>query len=320
MFGYILKRLAQSFWVLIGITIITFVIVHLAPGSPVGEMLNPKVSPEVIEKMRKNFHLDEPLYRQYYWWWRNLLTNKLTSLKDGRNVLEKIGERLPATIALNAVSMVIIFAAGIPLGIFSATKRYTTADHVITLLAFMGISMPGFWLGYMTIVLMEKVLGVPVLGIETHGLAEFIPWFAGTADRVWHLFLPSLVLATGGIAYISRYMRGSYLEVARQDYMRTARAKGLAEDRVIYKHGLRNALMPIITIFGFLIPGLIGGSVIMEWVFAWPGIGRLGYDAVMARDYPTVVTLLAISAVLVLIGNIIADVLYAVVDPRVRYR
>jgi len=319
MFGFILRRLFQSFLVLIGITIISFAIIHVAPGSPAGSLLNPKISKGYVEKMKGKYHLDEPLHKQYYYWLRDLLQLKLKSFKDERPVLEKIAERLPATILLNIVATVIILSVAIPLGIFSATHRYSLGDHVTTFLAFTGISIPSFWLAYMLILLFVKGFGVPILGMETFGLMER-PFLPTLADHVWHLFMPALIFAVGGIAAISRYMRASFLNAMSEDYIRTARAKGLKEVDVQYKHGLRNALMPIITLMGFLIPSLISGSIIIETIFAWPGIGRLSYQAVLARDYPVVMTINTIGAILVLLGNLTADVLYAVVDPRVRYR
>jgi peptide/nickel transport system permease protein len=318
-FHYVIRRLLQSFWVLVGITIISFVIVHIAPGSPVGAELNPKVSAQYVKTMRTMYHLDEPLYKQYYYWIRDLITGDLVSIKDGRPVLTKIKERLPWTLLLNLVAVVIIFSVAIPLGIFSATHRYSIADHTTTFFAFLGISIPSFWLAYMLILLFVKRLGIPIIGQETFGLMP-VPPPAKLADWAWHLFLPALVFAVGGIASISRYMRGSFMNAMSEDYIRTARAKGLKEVDVQYKHGLRNALMPIITLIGFLIPSLIGGSVIIETIFAWPGIGRLSYQAVLSRDYPVVMTINTIGAVLVLLGNLTADVLYAVVDPRIRYK
>ena len=205
------------------------------------------------------------------------------------------------------------------LGIFSATHRYSLADNLATFFAFAGISMPSFWLAYILIIFFVKGLGISILGLETFGL-EARPLIPTLADHVWHLFLPAFVFAVGGIASISRYMRASFLSAYKEDFIRTARAKGLKEVDVQYKHGLRNALMPIITLMGFLIPSLIGGSVIIESIFAWPGIGRLSYEAVLGRDYPVVMTINTITAVLVLLGNLTADVLYAVADPRIRYQ
>jgi peptide/nickel transport system permease protein len=219
---------------------------------------------------------------------------------------------------LNAVATLIIFSLAIPLGVFSARRQYSFMDNLGTFGAYLGISIPSFWLAYLLILATVKLFGYPVLGMRSFVTEDFTTMEI-VMDRLWHLLLPSIILAIGGIASLSRYTRSSMLEVVRQDYVRTARAKGLPEETVFYKHALRNALLPIITIFGFLIPDLIGGSIIMESVFAWPGIGRLSYQAVLARDYPVVMTILTISAVLTLIGNFVADILYAVVDPRIRY-
>ncbi len=318
MLNYVLRRLLQMVPVLFGITVISFFIIHLAPGSPIGLALDPKVPQKVVEQWERNFHLDKPLYVQYGLWLRDLLTGRLKSFKDGQPVIKKIMERLPATIILNIFATIIIFSLAIPLGIYSASHRYSLADHAGTLFAFLGISMPSFWFAYMLILLLVQGFGLPVLGARTFGLVELSP-LAGFFDRMWHVTVPAIILAVMGVASISRYMRGSMLEVSQQDYITTAIAKGLSEEEVRYRHALRNALMPIITIFGFLIPSLIGGSVIIESIFAWPGIGRLAYQSVLSRDYPTVMTLNTISAVLVLIGNLVADVLYGVVDPRVHY-
>lgn len=318
MTSYIIRRLLISIIVLFGITVVSFLMIHIAPGSPIGVALDPKVPQKVIEQWEKNFHLKEPYYKQYYLWLRDLCTGELKSFKDGQPVLRKIAERLPATIELNIVATLIIFSTAIPLGVFSATRRYSLADHLLTFLAFLGISLPSFWLAYVMILFVVQFLGLPVLGDETFGLAP-LSTLETIADKVWHLFLPALLEAITGIAWLSRYMRGSMLEVYQQDYIRTAWAKGLSSDDVKYKHALKNALLPIITIFGFLIPGLIGGSVIIESIFAWPGIGRLGYECVLARDYPTIMTLNTITAILVLFGNLVADILYGVVDPRIVY-
>jgi peptide/nickel transport system permease protein len=280
--------------------------------------LDPKVSPKIIEQMMKNYDLDKPIYQQYALWLKKLFTGKLYSFKDGRPVMEKIGERIWNTLFLNAVATLIIFSLAIPLGVFSARRQYSFLDNLGTFGAYLGISIPSFWLAYLLILATVKLFGYPVLGMRSFVTEDFTTMEI-VMDRLWHLMLPSIILAIGGIAGLSRYTRSSMLEVVRQDYVRTAKAKGLPEETVFYKHALRNALLPIITIFGFLIPDLIGGSIIMESVFAWPGIGRLSYQAVLARDYPVVMTILTISAVLTLIGNFVADILYAVVDPRIRY-
>jgi len=303
---------------LVGISLISWVIITQAPGSPIALTLDPKVSPKIIEQMEKNYDLDKPIYQQYFLWLKRLFTGNLYSFKDGRPVMRKIGERIWNTLLLNLVAMLIIFSLAIPLGVFSARRQYSFLDNLGTLGAYLGISIPSFWLAYLLILGTVKLFGYPVLGIRSFVTEEFSTMEV-VLDRLWHLMLPSIILAIGGIAALSRYTRSSMLEVVRQDYVRTARAKGLPEETVYYKHALRNALLPIITLFGFLIPGLIGGSIIMETVFAWPGIGRLAYQAVLARDYPVVMTINTITAVLVLIGNFIADILYGIADPRIRY-
>lgn len=318
MASFVLRRLFQLFITLVGISIISWVIITQAPGSPIALTLDPKVSPKIIEQMMKNYDLDKPIYQQYALWLKKLFTGKLYSFKDGRPVMEKIGERIWNTLFLNAVATLIIFSLAIPLGVFSARRQYSFLDNLGTFGAYLGISIPSFWLAYLLILATVKLFGYPVLGMRSFVTEDFTT-LEIIMDRLWHLMLPSIILAIGGIAGLSRYTRSSMLEVVRQDYVRTAKAKGLPEETVFYKHALRNALLPIITIFGFLIPDLIGGSIIMESVFAWPGIGRLSYQAVLARDYPVVMTILTISAVLTLIGNFVADILYAVVDPRIRF-
>ena len=317
--SYLIRRLLYTLITLFGISVISWVIITQAPGSPIALTLDPKVSPKIIEQMEKNYDLDKPVTQQYFLWLKRLFTGKLYSFKDGRPVLDKIGERIWNTLLLNLIAVLIIFSLAIPLGIFSAKRQYTFMDNLGTFGAYLGISIPSFWLAYLLILGTVKLFGYPVLGMRSFVTEEFTG-FESVMDRLWHLLLPSIILAIGGIAALSRYTRSSMLEVIRQDYIRTAKAKGLPEETVYYKHALRNALLPIITLFGFLIPGLIGGSIIMETVFAWPGIGRLAYQAVLSRDYPVVMTINTITAVLVLIGNFVADLLYGIADPRIRYQ
>ena len=317
--SYLFRRLLYTLITLFGISVISWVIITQAPGSPIALTLDPKVSPKIIEQMEKNYDLDKPVTQQYFLWLKRLFNGKLYSFKDGRPVLDKIGERIWNTLLLNLVAVLIIFSLAIPLGIFSAKRQYTFMDNLGTFGAYLGISIPSFWLAYLLILGTVKLFGYPVLGMRSFVTEDFTG-FESVMDRLWHLLLPSIILAIGGIAALSRYTRSSMLEVIRQDYIRTAKAKGLSEETVYYKHALRNALLPIITLFGFLIPGLIGGSIIMETVFAWPGIGRLAYQAVLSRDYPVVMTINTITAVLVLIGNFVADLLYGIADPRIRYQ
>ena len=317
--SYLIRRLLYTLITLFGISVISWVIITQAPGSPIALTLDPKVSPKIIEQMEKNYDLDKPVTQQYFLWLKRLFTGNLYSFKDGRPVLDKIGERIWNTLLLNLIAVLIIFSLAIPLGVFSAKRQYTFMDNLGTFGAYLGISIPSFWLAYLLILGTVKLFGYPVLGMRSFVTEEFTG-FEPVMDRLWHLLLPSIILAIGGIAALSRYTRSSMLEVIRQDYIRTAKAKGLPEETVYYKHALRNALLPIITLFGFLIPGLIGGSIIIETVFAWPGIGRLAYQAVLSRDYPVVMTINTITAVLVLIGNFVADLLYGIADPRIRYQ
>ena len=317
--SYLLRRLVYTLITLFGISVLSWVIITQAPGSPIALTLDPKVSPKIIEQMEKNYDLDKPVIQQYFLWLKRLFTGNLYSFKDGRPVLDKIGERIWNTLLLNLIAVLIIFSLAIPLGIFSAKRQYTFMDNLGTFGAYLGISIPSFWLAYLLILGTVKLFGYPVLGMRSFVTEDFTG-FESVMDRLWHLLLPSIILAIGGIAALSRYTRSSMLEVIRQDYIRTAKAKGLPEETVYYKHALRNALLPIITLFGFLIPGLIGGSIIIETVFAWPGIGRLAYQAVLSRDYPVVMTINTITAVLVLIGNFVADLLYGIADPRIRYQ
>jgi peptide/nickel transport system permease protein len=318
MASYLVRRLLYTLITLIGISIISWVIITQAPGSPIALTMDPKVSPKIIEQMEKNYDLDKPVYQQYFLWLQRLFTGKLYSFKDGRPVMEKIAERIWNTIFLNVIALLIIFSLAIPLGVFSAKRQYSFLDNLGTFGAYLGISTPSFWLAYLLILGTVLVFGYPVLGMRSFVTQDFSTGQI-VMDRIWHLMLPSILLAIQGIAGLSRYTRSSMLEVIRQDYIRTAKAKGIPEETVYYKHGLRNALLPIITIFGLLIPDLIGGSIIIETVFAWPGIGRLSFQAVLARDYPVVMTILTISAVLTLLGNLIADILYGIADPRIRY-
>ena len=318
MLQFVVRRLLISFVLLFGISLISFFTITLAPGSPYpwGE-LNPKITPQVKEMFRKKFHLDEPLYKQYWLNMRDLFSGRLKSIKDDRPVLQKILERLPATLTLNVASIVLSLTFGLLLGIYCARHAGKLPDFWVSLLAFVFIAVPTFWIANMAIIGLVKFTSVPVLGTQSYGI-DFPNFLAAGLDRIWHIALPAIVLSLGGIAVQSRYIRASMLETLREDFIRTARAKGLAEDVVFYKHALRNSIRPLITGIGSLLPALIGGAVIVETIFAYPGMGRLGYEAVLERDYPTLVALNFIVAALVLLGNLLSDILYAVVDPRVR--
>jgi len=248
---------------------------------------------------------------------RDFFTGELKSFKDSQPVLEKIWERFLNSLPLFILGTVITWCLAFPVGIRAALSRGSPFDKSTTFLSYALISIPGFFLSYIVIILMVKAFDIPVIGMRTFGLEDSALFFQ-SMDRIWHLTIPALMSAVAGIAVLSRYVRSQMLEVIHQDYIRTARAKGLSEDVVIYRHGLRNALLPFITMFGLMIPGMIGGSVIFETIFAWPGIGKLGFEAILNRDFPVIVTLNFMTAVLVIIGNMVSDILYAVVDPRIK--
>jgi peptide/nickel transport system permease protein len=318
MLTYIFRRLLISAGLLIIVSFISFFIITLTPGSPYpwGD-LNPKISEAVKEAYKQKFHLNEPLHKQYLLIMRDMFRGTLVSNKDERPVMGKILERVPATVLLNVTSLLFVFGFGIPLGIFCARYVGEWRDTAATVIAFTFIALPSFWLAYLLAIFLVKYVGAPLLGLYTFGV-EYQSALQLALDRLWHLFIPAIVLAVGGVAVESRFVRASMLEALSEDYIRTARAKGLSSELVLYKHALRNSLRPVITGVGLLLPALLGGSVIVESIFAYPGMGRLGYEAVMERDYPILVTLNFVVAALVLLGNLLADVLYAVVDPRVR--
>ncbi|PWU05630.1 MAG: peptide ABC transporter permease [Verrucomicrobia bacterium] len=318
MTAFILRRLAISAILLFFVSIVAFLIITLAPGSPYpwGD-LNPKISPAVQNAFRKRFHLDQPIYKQYLLTMRDLFSGDLRSTKDDRPVLQKIAERLPATLKLNILALTLAFTFGILLGVFCVRHYGRAPDTFASLIAFILIALPSFWISYLITIALVKVFAVPILGTQSYGIAfsnDLRKWL----DTFWHLALPATVLSLNGIAVQSRFIRASMAETLKEDYIRTARAKGLPEDAVFYKHALRNSIRPLVTGLGYLLPALLGGSVIVETIFAYPGIGRLGYQAVLDRDYPSLIALNFITAALVLLGNLFADLLYAVVDPRVR--
>ncbi|MFH1241216.1 MAG: ABC transporter permease [Pseudomonadota bacterium] len=318
MLSFIGRSIVQKIITLFFVSVVSFLIIHLAPGKPSHiDPLNPKFTPELLERFRQEFHLDKPLYVQYLLFYRDLLTGKTVSWKDNQSVLKKIWERFLNSLPLFIVGTILTWTLSFPVGIRSAIFRGGLYDRSVTFVAYLLISVPGFFVAYVLIILVVTRLHVPVFGMETFGL-QMASWTHQAMDRIWHLLLPSVLGATGGIAVLSRYVRSQMLEVEGQDYVRTAKAKGLPPDQVHYKHALRNALLPFVTMFGLILPGLIGGSVIIESIFAWPGMGRMAYEAILARDYPVILTLNFISAVLVLVGTFVSDLLYLVVDPRIR--
>jgi len=324
MLTYLFKRLLEMIPTLIGITLLSFFIIHLAPGKPTDIMadLNPKITPEARERLEKYYGLDKPVIVQYGIWLKRIVKLDFgeSFSADKRPVWDKIKERLPITILINSLSLVLILLVAIPIGISSATHQYSLYDRFTTVFVFLGFAIPTFWLALLLMILFGVNLGwLPISGIKSLDY-ESLSLLGKTWDRVSHLLLPIFLEAFGGLAGLSRYMRSNMLEVIRQDYITTARAKGLPESKVIYKHALRNALLPIITILGLSVPGLIGGSVIFETIFSIPGMGQLFYTGVITRDYPLIMGILTIGAILTLAGNLLADIGYAIADPRIRTR
>jgi peptide/nickel transport system permease protein len=318
MLAFIGRSVIQKIVTLFFVSVVSFAIIHIAPGEPSQvDPLNPKFTPEMVERFRRAFHLDRPLYVQYGFFYRDLLSGQTLSWKDNQPVLPKIWERCLNSLPLFIVGTLITWTVSFPVGVRSAIFRGGAYDRSATFLAYVLISIPGFFFAYMLIIFVVSQFHVPVIGMQTFGMTD-TAWYFRLNDRLWHMLLPSILGATGGIAVLSRYVRSQMLEVESQDYVRTARAKGLPWEMVHYKHALRNALLPFVTMFGLILPGLIGGSVIIESIFSWPGLGRMAYEAILARDYPVILTINFIAAVLVLIGTFVSDLLYVIVDPRIR--
>src|SRR5208283_3694416 len=331
MSAYLIKRLLQIIPTLLGITFITFVIIQLAPGNPAmlklqmgqgqAELGEKTISEQIIKQTKELYGLDKPLYVQYLLWVKRSFTLDFGfSFKDHRNVWDKISERLPITIQLNLISIFLVYLIAIPCGIYSSTHTGSITDKIMTVGFFFLYSLPSFWVAVLLIMLLGggdfwdvfPVYGISSIGSETMSLLSWL------VDRTWHMVLPVVCLTYGGLAYLSRLTRASMLEVIREDYVRTARAKGLSERVVIFKHAFRNALLPLITLLAFLLPSMFGGSVIIESIFSVPGMGQLGFEAVLSRDYPVIMAITAISAFLTLIGLLISDILYAALDPRIK--
>jgi len=318
---FLVRRLLVVVPLLIGITFVSFIVISLAPGGPLDflEGESPDLSPEVKKQLTELYGLDKPLVVQYWSWLTRLarLDFGRSFLPDGKPVLTKIGERLPVTLLLNIVEMLIILAVAVPIGVLSAVRQGSSFDKVTTMFVFIGFATPDFWLALLLMSFFGAQLGwLPISGLRSMNW-EYLSFWGQQLDFISHL-APIVVATFGGLAGFSRYMRQSMLEVVRQDYVQTARAKGLSEQVVIGKHALRNALLPVVTILGLSLPGLIGGSVIIESIFAIPGMGQLMVQSIYARDYPVVMGNLVVVAVLTLFANLFADIAYGFVDPRIR--
>ena len=319
------RLIRKTIWMLLvlwGITLVSFVVIHLAPGSPTDlqTTLNPHAGEAARARLEALYGIDRPLHVQYIDWLSRIVRLDFgTSMSsDARPVMEKISERLPLTIGMNVASLALTLLIAVPIGVLSAWKQGSLFDRGMTILVFLGFAMPGFWLA----LLLMLYFGLdhqwfPISGLTSLDFASFSLW-RQALDIMSHLVLPITVITVGSVAGMSRFMRSSMLEVLRQDFILTARAKGLPTRIVIFRHALRNALLPVITLLGLSVPGLIGGSVIIETIFALPGLGQLFYTAVMARDYPLIMGNLVLGAVLTLAGNMLADLCYGLADPRIR--
>ncbi|MFH1542385.1 MAG: ABC transporter permease [bacterium] len=318
---FILRRLFQLIPLLIGVSLLSFFVMHLAPGDPTALFTDPNINPADLARIRANWGLDKPVIVQYFYWLKNAAVGNFgNSYTTGQPVINEIMQRLPNTLLLMVASYFLTLIITIPLGVISAVKKGSVFDNTVTILSFAGMATPSFWLGLMLMLLFSVNLGwLPAVGMHDPLLRE-TGRLANALDVGKHMILPLLTMTLLSLAGITRYQRAAMLEVLNQDYIRTARAKGLSERVVIFKHALRNALIPTVTILGLSLPGLFGGAFIIETIFAWPGMGRLGVMAIFQRNYPLIMGIVVMSAVLIMLGNLLADICYALVDPRIRYR
>jgi peptide/nickel transport system permease protein len=319
---YVVRRVLATIPVVVGVTLVTFLLMHAEAGSYIpGVDLNPALKPDDIEAIKRYLGLDRPLYIQYLSWLGGMVHGDFgRSMTDGSTVASHIFERLPATLELTVTAILLGIVISIPLGVTGALRRGSKLDHFFTALSVGGFAVPAFWLGLVLILVFSvqfEAWGLPFLpsgGVITPGTqgGDFL-------DRLVHLVMPATVLSFVYISIWSRFTRSSMLEVLGQDYVRTARAKGMAERRVVYLHALRNAVIPLVTLVGLELPALVSGGLVVEVVFSWPGIGKLLYERALASDYTTVLGITTFAALLVVFGNLLADLLYAFLDPRIRY-
>ena len=312
---YIAGRLAQTVILMLVVTVFTFVLITQAPGGP-AILLDPNMTPEQSEQLRQQLGLDEPVYVQYWRWLNEVVRGNFgTSYSVGQPVWNLIKSNLPNTLLLSATALLLSIALAIPAGIISASKRYSAIDHSVTFASFFGISIPVFWYGLILILIFSIKLG----WLPSGGMRDLTGESSGPLDVAKHLVLPAIVLATANIAQLARYTRSSMVSVLSEDYIRTARSKGLTERLVLFRHALRNSLIPIITATGLLIPRLVGGAAVTETVFAWPGMGALAVRSAFARDYPTIMGITLVISAVVILTTLVVDIIYVYIDPRIRY-
>mgnify|MGYP001062034048 CR=1 FL=1 len=325
---YLIKRLLLIIPTFLGISLITYSMVRLAPGDYTslratggGELKTTAAAKQAMEEERKLYGLDRPIMFGYAEWLGKMLTLDFgISRKDGRPVSARIAESLPITLALNVISMVLVYIISIPAGILSALWKDSLYDRASSVVLFILYSLPSFWVGLLLLLLLSggEFLNIFPLGGIVSDVPGPVPWWRLAGDVIWHLVLPVVTLTYGGFAFLARYMRANLLEVISQQYITTARAKGLGVRRVLFIHAFRNSLVPLVTLMASILPGLLGGSVIIESIFSVPGMGLLAYEAILSRDIPVIMAIASISAVLTLVGILVADVMYSVVDPRIR--
>jgi peptide/nickel transport system permease protein len=320
---YVIRRLLYAVLTFFGITVATFALIHSVPGDPISFFIGragaDTIPPEILDAIRHEFHLDQPLSVQYLYWLRGAVTLDFgTSIVDRRPVRERIAEKLPATFQLNCIAFLLAASFGIPIGLWSATRSGRLSERASAVGFFLLYSLPSFWVALLLMQWFAVRLNVlPLFGMTSNGYAEMTA-SQQFVDRMLHLVLPVITMTYAQLAIFARFTKSAVTEVIRQDFITAARAKGAGTTAVLWRHAFRNALMPLITLLGITIPYLISGSVIVEQIFQWDGIGLLYYDAILSRDYPTVMGLTVATAVATLLAGLLADILYAVADPRVR--
>jgi len=320
---YAIRRVLQAIPILFIISIILFLLVRSAPGGPLtAARRNPNITLEQIAALEHKLGLDLPLHVQYWNWLKSVFRGDLgESIKFHRPVTEMIVERIPNTLLLVGISFLLTIIIAIPVGILTARKQYSLFDHIVTTITFMGQSLPVYWLGLGLIILFYVKLQNPITGnpLFPSGGLNTIGLEGNILDAAWHLVLPVIALSAGWIAWYSRFLRSSMLDVLHEAYVRTARGKGISERGVYYNHALRNAIIPLITMVALDIPSFFAGALFVETIFSWPGMGRLFWDAARGRDYPVLLGVVMITAVLIISCNILADLFYGLLDPRVKY-